>query len=146
MSAERLALCIAVGIVIGVVPILGVSTALCAAVALAFRLNIAAIQLVQALMAPLQLLLIIPFVRMGEHLVGAAPEPLSIEAGRALLSQGLGRAISGLWNAIVHASLAWVAVAPAGILLAYWLLLPLLRKAALHLDLPRPDDRDRMTS
>ena len=56
----------AIGVVVGNIPILGVSTILCTAIALGFRLNLAAIQLTQALMAPSQLLLIIPFVLLGE--------------------------------------------------------------------------------
>ena len=43
MSPNRLALCVALGIVIGNIPILGVSTLICAAIALVFRLNLPAI-------------------------------------------------------------------------------------------------------
>ena len=51
ISPRRLALCVAIGIVVGNVPILGVSTLLCGALALLFRLNLPAMQLVQAAMA-----------------------------------------------------------------------------------------------
>jgi uncharacterized protein (DUF2062 family) len=47
LAPSRLALCVAVGIVIGTIPILGVSTILCTLVALLFRLNLPAIQLAQ---------------------------------------------------------------------------------------------------
>ena len=57
MSPDRLALCVAIGVVVGNIPILGISTILCAAIALVFRLNLPAIQIVQAAMAPTQLLL-----------------------------------------------------------------------------------------
>jgi len=80
VSPNRLALCVAIGIVVGNIPILGTSTALCTVVALAFRLNLPAIQLVQAAMAPTQLLLIIPYVRLGEWILRAPPQPLSIKA------------------------------------------------------------------
>ena len=52
IAPDRLALCVAIGVVVGNIPILGVSTILCGAVALAFRLNLPAIQIVQAAMAP----------------------------------------------------------------------------------------------
>ena len=93
MSPNRLALCVALGIVIGNIPILGVSTLICAAIALVFRLNLAAIQIVQAAMAPTQLLLIIPFVRLGEWMVRAPPQPVSIKEGLALMAQGVGHEI-----------------------------------------------------
>jgi uncharacterized protein (DUF2062 family) len=131
ITPEKLALSVAFGIGIGLVPILGVSTALCAAVALLFKLNMPAIQLINYALSPLQLLLIIPFVRLGEKLTGAAPFPITISGGLELLSQGVLRAIEVLWDAIVHAALAWILIAPIAIFLLYRLLLPVFRHQAL---------------
>src|SRR5271169_3212259 len=89
ISPDRLALCVAIGVVVGNIPILGVSTIICTVIALVFRLNLPAILLVQAAMAPTQILLIIPFVRLGEWLVHAPKEPISIKAALALMAQGL---------------------------------------------------------
>jgi uncharacterized protein (DUF2062 family) len=136
MSPQRLALCLAIGVVIGNVPILGISTLLCAAIALAFRLNLPAMQLVQAAMAPSQLLLIIPFVRLGEWLVHAPPQPLSIKEGLALIAQGAGHAVIVLRDAILHAGLAWILVAPIAVLLFYKLLTPMLERAAARIKSP----------
>jgi uncharacterized protein (DUF2062 family) len=130
MSPKRLALCVALGIVIGNIPILGVSTLICAAIALLFRLNLPAIQIVQAAMAPSQLLLIIPFVRLGEWIVRAPPQPVSIQEGLALMAQGVGHAVITLWNAIWHAGLAWILVAPLAVLFFYKLLTPVFVHAA----------------
>lgn len=128
MSPERLALCVAIGIVIGNIPILGVSSILCAAIALAFRLNLSAIQLVQAAMAPTQLLLIIPFVRLGEWLLQAPHQAVSIQEGLALISQGAAHAVAVLWDAILHAGFAWLLLAPFVTLTLYlWL-----RRAFVH--------------
>src|SRR3984885_10759899 len=88
ISPDRLALCVAIGVVVGNIPILGISTILCAGIALVFRLNLAAMQVVQAAMAPTQLLLIIPFVRLGEWLLRAPHQAVSIDAGLALMAQG----------------------------------------------------------
>ena len=130
LAPSRLALCIAVGVVIGTIPVLGVSTVLCTIVALLFRLNLPAIQLAQWAMAPIQLLLIIPFVRLGEWLLRAPPQPLSLKAGAALMQQGVGAAVVALWDAIVHASLAWALVAPVVILLLNKILTPIFKRAA----------------
>ncbi|MFM7706972.1 MAG: DUF2062 domain-containing protein, partial [Gammaproteobacteria bacterium] len=107
-----------------------VSTPLLAVIALLRRLNLAAIQLVNYLIYPLQLLLIIPFVRLGEAVTGAAPQPLTISAGLELMSQGVWRAVVTLWDAIVHATLGWVLLGPAGIYVLYRLLEPMLRRAS----------------
>jgi uncharacterized protein (DUF2062 family) len=130
MNPDRLALCVAIGIVVGNIPILGLSTALCAVIALAFRLNLPAMQLVQALMAPTQLLLIIPYVRLGEWILRAPPQPLSIKAGLALLAQGVGHAVVVLWDAILHAGFAFLLTAPLSTFLIYRILAPIFERAA----------------
>jgi uncharacterized protein (DUF2062 family) len=130
ISPDRLSLCVAIGVVVGNIPILGVSTIICGVVALVFRLNLPAIQLVQAAMAPTQILLIIPFVRLGEWIVRAPAEPVSIKAALALMSQGLWHTVLVLWNAILHASLAWALLAPFCIHLLRKLLTPLFERAA----------------
>lgn len=130
IAPERLALCVAIGIVVGNVPILGVSSILCAAIALIFRLNLPAIQIVQWAMAPTQLLLIIPFVRLGEWMLHAPPQPLSIKAGLTLIAQGAGHAVVVLWDAIVHAAFAWMLVAPLVVFSFYKGLTPVFRRAA----------------
>jgi uncharacterized protein (DUF2062 family) len=130
MSPKRLALCVAIGVVVGNIPILGVSTLLCAAIALAFRLNLPAMQIVQAAMAPTQIALIIPFVRLGEWILRAPPQPVTIKAGLALIAQGAGHAVVVLWDAIVHAGFAWILVAPFGVFSFYKLLTPVFERAA----------------
>src|SRR5580700_11871530 len=96
IAPDRLALCVAIGVVLGNIPILGISTILCAVIALAFRLNLPAIQIVQALMAPTQILLIIPFVRLGEWILRVPAQPVSIEKGLELAARGAGYAIVAL--------------------------------------------------
>lgn len=135
VAPERLALCVAIGIVVGNIPILGVSSLLCAALALAFRLNLPAIQIVQAAMAPTQILLIIPFVRLGEWILRAPRQPLSIEAGLALIARGAGHAIVTLWDAILHAGFAWMLVAPLATFFFYKLLTPVFGRSAAQMRL-----------
>ena len=130
ISPDRLALCVAIGVVVGNIPILGVSTILCVGIALVFRLNLAAMQIVQAAMAPTQLLLIIPFVRLGEWILRIPPEPVSIRQAMALLAQGAGHAIAVLRDAILHAGLAWIFVAPLAVYSIHKLLTPVFVRVA----------------
>ena len=130
ISPDRLALCVAIGIVVGNVPILGISTILCTLIALLFRLNLPAMQLVQAAMAPTQLLLIIPYVRLGEWILRVPPQPLSIKAGLALMAQGIGSAVVALWDAILHAGFAFLLVGPIATFALYRILRPVFVHAA----------------
>jgi hypothetical protein len=89
-----------------------------------------AIQIVQAAMGPTQVLLIIPFVRLGEWILRLPPEPLSLKQGMALLAQGAGHAIAVHRDSILHAGLAWMLVAPLAVYSIYKLLTPVFVRAS----------------
>jgi uncharacterized protein (DUF2062 family) len=122
MSPRMLALSLAVGLVVGIFPVLGTTTVLCTLAAAALRLNLIAVQTVHFLMSPVQLLMIIPFVRIGEWMLGQSPQPLSISEGLALVAQGALRAISVLGDAIVHAVLGWILLGPVALFVVYLML------------------------
>jgi len=130
VTPEKLALRLAFGLGIGVFPVLGVSTVLCTVVAIVFRLNLPAIQLVNYLASPLQLALIIPFVRVGEHLLGLQAQPLSVKEGFRIMAEGVMHAVVVLWDAIVHAALGWIVIGPVLIFALYRMFRPILTRAA----------------
>jgi uncharacterized protein (DUF2062 family) len=78
VTPEKIALTLALGIALGVFPILGSTTILCAVAGVLVKLNQPIIQSINYLVYPLQLILLIPFYRAGEHLLGREPIPLSI--------------------------------------------------------------------
>ncbi len=75
ISPQRLALTLSLGFAIGCIPVVGIPTLICAALALALRLNLPAIQAANYLVMPLQVALILPFVRLGGRLFSFAPRP-----------------------------------------------------------------------
>ena len=79
MTPRKLAITCAFGIVISIFPIFGTTTLLCFGIAIALRLNVAIIQLVNYLFAPVQIVLILPFIRIGADLFGLNPFPYSSE-------------------------------------------------------------------
>jgi uncharacterized protein (DUF2062 family) len=130
VTPEKIALSLAFGLGLGIFPVLGLSTVLCTVVAIVLRLNLPAIQLVNYLASPLQLALIIPFVRVGEHLLGLRAQPLSVAEGFRILATGVIHAIVVLWDAIVHAALGWIVIGPALIFALYRTFRPMLIRAA----------------
>lgn len=128
VTPEKLALSVALGAIISVIPVLGVSTILCAGIAIALKLNMPAIQVVNYLLTPVQLLLIIPLLRFGEWLTGAGRYPVTLESGLALISQGIVNAVRVLWDAIVHATLGWLVLAPFAAFAIYLILKPVFRR------------------
>lgn len=79
LSPAKLALGIVLGIVMGIVPMLGINTVVLAALATTFRLNMALVQSINYLLHPLQILLYIPFLRMGAALTGHKGVEITIE-------------------------------------------------------------------
>src|ERR1700691_5208449 len=83
MSPRRLALTLALGFAVGCIPVVGIPTLVCAALALTLRLNLPAIQAANYAVMPLQLLLIVPFVRLGGWLI-ASSRNQTLQAGAPL--------------------------------------------------------------
>jgi uncharacterized protein (DUF2062 family) len=136
ITPEKIALTLAMGFVLGLFPILGATTALCGAAAYCFRLNQPLIQLVNYLASPVHLALLLVFYRAGESLFGQDHLPLSLpmlierfQAGPWQFLRDFGRI--GLQGVAV-----WLLVAPVAVGLLYFLLRPLLRRAARRLQSP----------
>jgi hypothetical protein len=108
ITPEKIALSMAFGIVLGIFPVLGSTTLLCAAAALVFGLNLPPVQLVNYLLYPMQLFLLVPFIRMGEKLFCAAPLQFSLAQILTMVRADLPHAVSTLWLVEVHAIFAWV--------------------------------------
>ena len=138
ITPEKIALSIAFGLVLGVFPALGWTTLLCLFVALRLRLNVPAMQLVNYLVYPLQLMLLVPFIRAGEVLFRAPRLSLSPPQIFAMIHEGVWQAIKALWVATFHAIAAWALMAPLAVYLIYRLLAPVLRKVAEARDLVNP--------
>ena len=68
MAPRQLAFTLALGFAIGCIPLLGVTTGICALLALILRLNMPAIQAANWLAMPLQMVLLVPFLRLGQWL------------------------------------------------------------------------------
>ena len=126
ISPRRLALTLALGFAIGCIPVVGIPTVLCAALALALRLNQPAIQAANYVAMPFQLALIVPFVRLGRWLVSADPaRALEPEALLHLHSLHVAARIGILAG---EALLAWLLVAVPAVLLLTATLTRMLRR------------------
>ncbi len=127
-TPEKLAWSLAVGLLIGVNPILGSTTLLCLAVAFIFRLNVAASQIGNHIVYPLELLLVIPLIHLGSILFHTDPIPLS---PKSLLASARTNPIAltrQLWHWEWHAFIVWACIAVITIPLIAFSLTPLLRK------------------
>ena len=128
VSPEKIALTIALGVVLGVTPVLGSTVLLCTLAAVVLRLNLPAIQLVNGVVYPLQFLLLIPFYRLGAWMFGADASTISLEGVAALIRAGVGQAVRNLWVVTMHALVAWLVLGALTSALLYLLLVPLVHQ------------------
>jgi uncharacterized protein (DUF2062 family) len=127
-SPEKLAWSIAAGLLIGINPILGSTTILCLALAFVFRLNVAASQLGNHIVYPLELVLVIPFIHVASRIFHTAPMPLSASALlRAAREHPLALSRQ-LWLWEWHAFLLWAAIAVVAVPSIALALTPILRR------------------
>lgn len=128
ITPAKISLSLAIGIVLGAFPVLGTTTILCTIVALVSRLNLPAMQIANWLSYPLQVLLLIPFYRMGEWLFQVPPINLAIADLIEMFQRDFKGSIAALWDTTLHGIVAWSLVAPVAGLVFYFTFLPLIRR------------------
>ncbi|HVS87785.1 MAG TPA: DUF2062 domain-containing protein [Candidatus Acidoferrum sp.] len=128
VTPEKIALSISLGAALGIFPALGWTTALCVIAALALRLNLPAIQIVNYFVYPAQIALLIPFFRLGEKLFRAPHLPISVLQIHAMIRANRWAAIRLLWATTWHAIVVWCLIAPVFVAVVYAILAPALRR------------------
>jgi uncharacterized protein (DUF2062 family) len=126
ISPRRLGFTLALGLAIGCIPVVGIPTALCAMLALALRLNLPAIQAANYIAMPLQLVLIVPFVRLGGWLFASGHNPAA--TSRSLLGASPVNLVAQLGGMAGHAMVAWLLIAVPAVALLTAALTVLLRR------------------
>lgn len=110
-TPRSLAWSIATGMLIGINPVVGSTTLLCLAVTVRFRLNVVATQIANHAMFPLELTLIVPFIRLGSRVFHTAAMPL---APRLFVQEARSAPLAlthNLWMWVWHAFVLWAAMA-----------------------------------
>ena len=130
VTADKIALTLAIGLILGLFPIFGTTTALCVLAALWLKLNQPMIQLVNWFAAPLQLPGIYLFVRIGEHLTHSSPVQFSIPGLVQQFRDSPLQFLRLFGMTGVRAVLAWMLIAPLIAAVVYVALLAPLRRMA----------------
>ena len=123
-TPEAVSAAVVVALALAIVPVIGVTTLLCLLAGRLFRLNHIVMQVVNHVSYPLQLILLVPFVRLGETLTGADPIALSPTALIDEFSRSFGGFVAKFGMAYVHGLIGWVLTVP----LLCWMLHLLLRR------------------
>jgi uncharacterized protein (DUF2062 family) len=128
VSPEKIALTIALGVSLGVTPVIGSTTMLCTLAAVTLRLNLPAILLVNGMVYPLQLTLLVPFLHAGAWMFRVEHTKFSIGQIFNLIRTDIWHAIGLLWLATLHALVAWLITGSVVSGFVYMILLAVLRR------------------
>jgi uncharacterized protein (DUF2062 family) len=132
MSCKEISLCIALGVALGIFPVVGTTTLLCAGAAVVFRLNLPLIQLVNYAVYPLQLFLLAFFYGAGSWLFNGQSSSLLGGEIVELFQNDLWGSIIAFWDLTLYAIFAWMLAGPLLALFLYGILKPVIRKLSFY--------------
>ncbi len=128
VTPQKVALSIALGISLGVIPVLGITTMLCAVVGLRLKLNQPIIQLVNWLVYPLQLALLLVFVRIGEWITHAPVVIFSVPQLIQIFHESPMKFLQVFWVGQLQGLAAWLFIAPIFPAIVFFALVPPLKR------------------
>ena len=128
VTPDRLALTLGLGLACGLFPFLGFTTALCAVVAAALRLNQPVIHIVNQLLWPVQLAGIPLYVAFGQRLFGAPPVPVDPQEIARVFAESPAEFWTRFGLMGLHALTAWLLSVPPLVAACYLATRPLLRR------------------
>uniref|UniRef100_A0A0E0DKU9 DUF2062 domain-containing protein n=1 Tax=Oryza meridionalis TaxID=40149 RepID=A0A0E0DKU9_9ORYZ len=120
---KQLAFSAALGVTLGIFPICGTTVILCgvAIAMLGSRCNAVTVMVLNFVVTPLELSLIVPFLRFGEVITGSGHFPLTSDAFKKVIT---GQASKDVMLSIVHAMLGWLIAAPFALAALYMVFIP----------------------
>ena len=133
-TPEAVAAAVAISFAIAILPFIGLTTLLCLVAGRLFHLNQVVMQIINHTAFPLQILLIVPFVRLGETLSGSRHFALTPAAIIGEFNRSIPDFLEKFWLTGLHGLIGWVVTVP----LACWLLNLILRQTFRRLLPPSP--------
>lgn len=131
-TPEKLAWSLALGFACSVHPMLGATTLLCIVTGRVFRLNHLVMQIVNYFAYPIQVILIIPHLRIGEYLVRAKPLRMTLHEILHFVTTDPRHAIGVLSISLLHATLGWLVMGIVFVPILYFALYNILRRMPLQ--------------
>ncbi len=128
LTRRRLSIGLALGATVAIFPVFFLPALACLALAALAGLNQPIMQAINYIAGPVQILLFLPFMRIGEYVFGLQRYTLDIATLRHILTQEPSSVLAHLRVPIGHAMLGWLVMAPIVFILGYCLLYRVLWK------------------
>ncbi len=118
-SSEKLALSVSIGIIGGTFPIIGLASFVCLLLTIIFKQNLVIVQLTNYLVYPLQIVLLLPLLRIGNSVLASNHIALTLDQVVLAFKIGILHGINELGIILLYGALAWVVVAGPALLILY---------------------------
>lgn len=118
ITPHKLALSLSIGITIGIIPLYGLTSLIITLVALCFRLNITASHIAHYAVHPVQILLIFPFLKLGDLIFNNSLLPHSVNQFLLMMKTDVWGTLHNFWIAYLTATAVWFVISiPLAIIL-----------------------------
>ncbi len=128
ISIERLSVSLALGITVGLIPLYGTTTVIVGLIALSLRLNFVAMQIAHYIVHPIQIALLIPFLKMGDTLLKGNEVSFTVHQYIQLFKTDFWATLKDLWLVNLSAVGIWLILSVPLFLALYYLLVYTIRK------------------
>jgi len=109
-SKKELSIAITIGVLLGVFPVLGVTTIICVFLGRVFKLNVPTLLASNYIVFPIQVFMIYGLIKMGETLF-FLENSIDYEFFKTLMEQSLGTIFRTLGTSLLAAVASWILVA-----------------------------------
>lgn len=141
LTPRELALTIAVGMTLGIFPVVGLTSILCTLAAVVLRLNLPVIQSVNWAMSLIQITLLIPFSHFGAMLFGGSGIMLNLNELMIMMETDFMGTIEQFMGAVLRGIAVWCIIAgPLGFTL-YVISISLITRVANVMNIVRKEIR-----
>jgi uncharacterized protein (DUF2062 family) len=131
VTPDKLAATLAVGTACSLLPFLGFTSLLNLGVGVWLRMNQPVLQTLNQVLGPLQLAMILGYLRLGELIWRDPPMPFSVSGMVETFSgKTIGEFLAIFGRAGIHAFTAWALTAPVLVAVLYFVLRPVMRRLA----------------
>jgi uncharacterized protein (DUF2062 family) len=128
LSVERLSVSLALGITVGLIPLYGFTTLIVGLIALSLRLNFVAMQAAHYIVYPIQIALLIPFLKLGDFFINKSAFTFTVHQYIHYFKTDFWSALHKFWLVNLSATVVWLIVAIPLFLILYYTLTFLIRK------------------
>lgn len=120
-SAEKLSVSLALGFIIGLIPLYGLTTVIVAMVAVILRQNLIIMQIAHFIVQPLQIILLIPFLKLGNSVFLKTEYAFTLQQYIVLFKNDFWNAISDFWKVNLSAVAIWFIISVPLFVICYYL-------------------------